>query len=74
MSACYFPAIFGQPLAETMAFENRTSKRKVPQIVELCIEFLLEHGLRVEGIFRFVFFHNLGRIAHILALDWNDNV
>ena len=38
-----------------MAYEHRTSKRKVPQIVEMCVEFIIENGLEIEGIFRCVF-------------------
>ena len=45
-------AIFGQHLLETMAYENRTSSRMVPEIVEMCVEFLMQHGLEVEGLFR----------------------
>ncbi|XP_060570718.1 rho GTPase-activating protein 22-like isoform X3 [Ruditapes philippinarum] len=45
-------AIFGTALEETMEFEKKRSKRKVPLIIESCIEFLTEHGLEVEGIFR----------------------
>lgn len=36
-----------------MAYENKTSNRKVPRIMEQCVEYLLEHGLDTEGIFRY---------------------
>ena len=49
------PATFGQELADIMEYESKTSNRKVPQIVEQCVEYLLKHGLETEGIFRFVF-------------------
>ncbi|XP_052761702.1 rho GTPase-activating protein 24-like isoform X3 [Mya arenaria] len=45
-------AIFGNSLAETMEFERTRSDRKVPYIVESCIEFLTKYGLEIEGIFR----------------------
>ncbi|XP_045213906.1 rho GTPase-activating protein 24-like isoform X2 [Mercenaria mercenaria] len=45
-------AIFGTPLEETMEFERTRSKRKVPLIIEACIEFLTAHGLEIEGLFR----------------------
>ena len=47
-------AIFGQCLADTMAYEARTSNRKVPRIVEMCVEYLLKHGVEMEGIFRYL--------------------
>ncbi|KAL4240161.1 Unconventional myosin-IXa [Mactra antiquata] len=45
-------AIFGTALEETMKFEKTRSDRKVPLIVEACIEFLTENALETEGIFR----------------------
>ncbi len=60
-SLCLSVAIFGQTLTETMAYEARTSNRKVPRIIEMCVEFLLKNGVEAEGIFRFIlvftFFH-----------------
>ena len=49
-------AIFGQKLSETMLYEARTSNRKVPRIVEMCVEFLLNNGAEMEGIFRYYFY------------------
>jgi len=48
----YIAAIFGTSLGETMEFERSRSERKVPYIVEACIEFLTKYGLEMEGIFR----------------------
>lgn len=45
-------AVFGSPLEETMMFEKTRSDRKVPYIVEACVEFLTLNGLEVEGLFR----------------------
>lgn len=45
-------AIFGQSLAETMEYERKNGKRKVPYIVEACIDFLRQYGTETEGIFR----------------------
>ena len=47
-----FAAIFGQRLEETMRYEYQNSRRKIPQIVEMCVEFLNKHGIEMEGIFR----------------------
>lgn len=49
----FLSAIFGQSLEETMAYEHKLN-RKMPYIMEQCVNFLTENGLDVEGIFRFV--------------------
>jgi len=50
-----FAAIFGQSLDKTMAFEQeRNPTRQVPEIVELCVEYIKANGLDAEGLFRFV--------------------
>ncbi|KAM6221294.1 rho GTPase-activating protein 25 isoform 2-T2 [Rhynchocyon petersi] len=46
------PAVFGQSLAETVAYEQKFGSHLVPILVEKCVEFILEHGLNEEGIFR----------------------
>ncbi|NWR92337.1 RHG25 protein, partial [Furnarius figulus] len=45
-------AVFGQHLAETMAYEQKFGQPQVPILVQKCAEFILEHGLSEEGIFR----------------------
>jgi len=46
-------AIFGQALDVTLLFEQKRDKtRKVPQIVEYCVEYLRVCGLKEEGLFR----------------------
>ncbi|ESO11521.1 hypothetical protein HELRODRAFT_96714 [Helobdella robusta] len=46
-------AIFGSSLEETLRFETRKNPgRTVPEIVEICIEYLRKHGLNEEGLFR----------------------
>lgn len=46
-------AIFGQSLEETMRYEHiRDSSKKVPTIVEMCVDFIRANGLDVEGLFR----------------------
>ncbi len=45
-------AIFGQKLEETMRFESINHSRRVPEIVQMCVEFITENGLDVEGLFR----------------------
>ncbi|XP_008049209.1 rho GTPase-activating protein 25 isoform X2 [Carlito syrichta] len=46
------PAVFGQRLDETVAYEQKFGPHLVPILVEKCAEFILEHGLNEEGIFR----------------------
>uniref|UniRef100_A0A4X1W9Z0 Rho GTPase activating protein 25 n=1 Tax=Sus scrofa TaxID=9823 RepID=A0A4X1W9Z0_PIG len=46
------PAVFGQRLDETVAYEQKFGSHLVPILVEKCAEFILEHGLNEEGIFR----------------------
>ena len=61
-------AIFGQKLADTMLYEARTSNRKVPRIVEMCVEFLLNNGVEMEGIFRYGFISNLQRVTQVKSV------
>ncbi|KAJ6653134.1 hypothetical protein lerEdw1_010096 [Lerista edwardsae] len=44
--------VFGQQLVETMVYEQRFGQHLVPILVEKCAEFIREHGLDEEGIFR----------------------
>ncbi|NXL75292.1 RHG25 protein, partial [Leptocoma aspasia] len=46
------PALFGQGLAQTMAYEQKLGQQLVPILVQKSTEFILEHGLAEEGIFR----------------------
>ncbi|XP_009076094.1 PREDICTED: rho GTPase-activating protein 25 [Acanthisitta chloris] len=45
-------AVFGQRLAETMAYEQKFGQHQVPILVQKCAEFIREHGVSEEGIFR----------------------
>lgn len=46
-------AIFGRSLEDTLNFEKvRDKQRKVPEIVQLCANYILEKGIDEEGIFR----------------------
>ncbi|NXS91215.1 RHG25 protein, partial [Jacana jacana] len=45
-------AVFGQHLAETMAYEQKFGQHQVPILVQKCAEFIREHGVSEEGIFR----------------------
>ncbi|NXA12462.1 RHG25 protein, partial [Sapayoa aenigma] len=45
-------AVFGQRLAETMAYEQKFGQPQVPILVQKCAEFIREHGMSEEGIFR----------------------
>lgn len=50
---CVAAAIFGQHLEETMLYEAHCgSQRLVPVLVEKCVCFIREHGLKEEGLFR----------------------
>ncbi|XP_053510254.1 rho GTPase-activating protein 25 [Ictalurus furcatus] len=44
--------VFGKGLADIMAYEKKLGPRSVPMLVEKCAEFIREHGLDEEGIFR----------------------
>ncbi|NXS78143.1 RHG25 protein, partial [Erpornis zantholeuca] len=46
------PAVFGQRLAETMAYEQKFGQHQVPILVQKSAEFIREHGVSEEGIFR----------------------
>ncbi|NWW26860.1 RHG25 protein, partial [Falcunculus frontatus] len=45
-------AVFGQRLAETMAYEQKFGQLQVPILVQKSAEFIREHGVSEEGIFR----------------------
>ncbi|XP_010082395.1 PREDICTED: rho GTPase-activating protein 25, partial [Pterocles gutturalis] len=45
-------AVFGQRLADTMAYEQKFGQQQVPILVQKCAEFIREHGMSEEGIFR----------------------
>ena len=47
--------IFGSSLTETLRHEVRLrGPRTVPEIVEHCTDFIRDHGLETEGVFRSV--------------------
>ncbi|XP_066570342.1 rho GTPase-activating protein 25 [Amia ocellicauda] len=45
-------AVFGKCLADTVQYEQKFGQHLVPILVEKCAEFIREHGLSEEGIFR----------------------
>uniref|UniRef100_A0A4W3H9H2 Rho GTPase-activating protein 25 n=1 Tax=Callorhinchus milii TaxID=7868 RepID=A0A4W3H9H2_CALMI len=45
-------AVFGQRLAHTVSYEQKFGQHLVPIVVEQCADFIREHGLNEEGIFR----------------------
>ncbi|XP_005533029.1 PREDICTED: rho GTPase-activating protein 25 [Pseudopodoces humilis] len=45
-------AVFGQSLADTMAYEQKFGQHLVPILVQTSAEFIREHGVAEEGIFR----------------------
>ncbi|KAG1958219.1 rho GTPase-activating protein 25 [Pimephales promelas] len=44
--------VFGKSLSDIMVYEKKFGHRQVPILVEKCAEFIREHGLIEEGIFR----------------------
>ncbi|TUG54634.1 Rho GTPase-activating protein 25 [Bagarius yarrelli] len=44
--------MFGKCLADIIVYEKKLGPRSVPILVEKCAEFIKEHGLDEEGIFR----------------------
>lgn len=59
-------AIFGCALEVTLHYENmknKDRKRKVPQLVQMCVEYLTRYGLETEGLFRLP-----GRVALVKQL------
>uniref|UniRef100_A0A8C7YH78 Rho GTPase-activating protein 24 n=1 Tax=Oryzias sinensis TaxID=183150 RepID=A0A8C7YH78_9TELE len=44
--------IFGQKLEETVRFERRFGNKLAPMLVEQCVDFIRQWGLREEGLFR----------------------
>ncbi|KAJ8415440.1 hypothetical protein AAFF_G00424200 [Aldrovandia affinis] len=45
-------AVFGKSLGDTVTYEQRFGPHLVPILVQKCAEFIREHGLSEEGIFR----------------------
>ncbi|KAM7391494.1 hypothetical protein PAMP_022179 [Pampus punctatissimus] len=46
------PAVFGKSLMDTVTYEQRFGPHMVPILVQKCVEYIKEHGLNEEGIFR----------------------
>ncbi|XP_056616668.1 rho GTPase-activating protein 22 isoform X1 [Triplophysa dalaica] len=44
--------IFGQHLEDTVQFERKFGPRLAPLLVEQCVDFIREQGLKEEGLFR----------------------
>ncbi|KAM4577165.1 rho GTPase-activating protein 25 isoform 2-T2 [Odontesthes bonariensis] len=44
--------VFGKSLMDTVTSEQRFGPHMVPILVQKCVEFIKEHGLNEEGIFR----------------------
>ncbi|XP_037537127.1 rho GTPase-activating protein 25 [Nematolebias whitei] len=44
--------VFGKSLMDTVTYEQRFGPHMVPILVQKCVEFITEHGLDEEGIFR----------------------
>ncbi|XP_011613730.1 rho GTPase-activating protein 25 [Takifugu rubripes] len=44
--------VFGKSLIDTVTYEQRFGPGTVPILVQKCVEFIVEHGLTEEGIFR----------------------
>ncbi|NWY37096.1 RHG24 protein, partial [Sylvia atricapilla] len=44
--------IFGQKLEDTVRYEKRYGTRLAPMLVEQCVDFIRQRGLKEEGLFR----------------------
>lgn len=44
--------VFGKSLMDTVTYEQRFGRHTVPILVQKCVEFIKDHGLDEEGIFR----------------------
>ncbi|KAM7416105.1 hypothetical protein PAMA_018262 [Pampus argenteus] len=44
--------VFGKSLVDTVTYEQRFGSHTVPILVQKCVEYIKEHGLNEEGIFR----------------------
>ncbi|XP_074761027.1 rho GTPase-activating protein 24 isoform X2 [Athene noctua] len=44
--------IFGQKLEDTVRYEKRYGNRLAPMLVEQCVDFIRQQGLKEEGLFR----------------------
>ncbi|XP_033109265.1 rho GTPase-activating protein 24-like isoform X2 [Anneissia japonica] len=44
--------VFGQSLLDIITNESTTSTKTIPSIVEQCVKYISENGLKEEGIFR----------------------
>ncbi|NXI34244.1 RHG24 protein, partial [Galbula dea] len=44
--------IFGQKLEDTVRYEKRYGNRLAPLLVEQCVDFIRQRGLKEEGLFR----------------------
>ncbi|KFP87420.1 Rho GTPase-activating protein 24, partial [Acanthisitta chloris] len=44
--------IFGQKLEDTVRYEKRYGQRLAPMLVEQCVDFIRQRGLKEEGLFR----------------------
>ncbi|KAM8800931.1 rho GTPase-activating protein 24 isoform 2-T2 [Rhynchonycteris naso] len=44
--------IFGQKLEDTVRYEKRYGNRLAPVLVEQCVDFIRQRGLKEEGLFR----------------------
>ena len=65
-------AIFGQSLEETMLYEQTRSDRKVPKVVEQCVEFLRLNGLDIEGLFRWLFLVIIIKLILKFVYTWHN--
>lgn len=48
----FHAGIFGQKLEDTVRYEKRYGNRLAPMLVEQCVDFIRQRGLKEEGLFR----------------------
>lgn len=51
-SSLFGAGIFGQKLEDTVRYEKRYGNRLAPMLVEQCVDFIRQRGLKEEGLFR----------------------
>lgn len=52
VTSLFHVGIFGQKLEDTVRYEKRYGNRLAPMLVEQCVDFIRQRGLKEEGLFR----------------------
>ncbi|XP_069711482.1 rho GTPase-activating protein 24 isoform X2 [Phaenicophaeus curvirostris] len=52
VTSLFHSGIFGQKLEDTVRYEKRYGNHLAPMLVEQCVDFIRQRGLKEEGLFR----------------------